>query len=91
MLLLIGPLWTNFSEIFNETIKIFIHENASENIVCEMSAILSWGRWVKQPWWISVNSVSTKHNEAHRVYIILGMYWKESQQDQATNITQKKF
>ena len=28
-------------------IKPFIHENASENIVCEIVAILSKGRWVK--------------------------------------------
>ena len=28
---------------FNENIKLFIHENASENIVCEMAAILSGG------------------------------------------------
>ena len=28
--------------------KIFIHENVSENIVCEIAAILSRGRWVKQ-------------------------------------------
>ena len=44
----LGPsVWTNFSEIL---IKIqnfsFIHENASENIACEMAAILSRGRWV---------------------------------------------
>ena len=27
--------------------KIFIQENAFENVVFEMAAILSWGRWVK--------------------------------------------
>ena len=27
--------------------KLFIHENPSENIICEMVAILSRGRWVK--------------------------------------------
>ena len=32
---------------FNQNKKIFIHENASENIVCEIAAILSRGRWVK--------------------------------------------
>ena len=31
----------NFSEI------LFIHENASENIVFEIAAILSWRKWVK--------------------------------------------
>ena len=33
---------------FNQNTKLFIHENASKNIVCKMAAILSWGRWVKQ-------------------------------------------
>ena len=27
--------------------KLFLHENASENIVCKIAAILSRGRWVK--------------------------------------------
>ena len=31
---------------FYENIKLFSHENASENIVCEMAAIFSMGRWV---------------------------------------------
>ena len=26
--------------------KVFIHENASENIICEMAAILFGGGWV---------------------------------------------
>ena len=28
---------------FNQNTKLFIHENASENIACEMAAILSRG------------------------------------------------
>ena len=32
---------------FNQTTKLFIQENASENIICEMAAILSRGRWCK--------------------------------------------
>ena len=31
----------------NQNTKLFIHKNASENIVCEMAAILLWGRWDK--------------------------------------------
>ena len=31
---------------FNQNTQLFIHENASENIVCEMAAILSRERWV---------------------------------------------
>ena len=33
---------------FNQTTKLFIHENASENIVCEKAAILSRGKWVNE-------------------------------------------
>ena len=36
---------------FNQNTKLFIHENVSENIVYEMAAILSWGRWVKPSGW----------------------------------------
>ena len=32
---------------FNANKKLFIHENASENIFCELVAILSRGRWLK--------------------------------------------
>ena len=48
-LLSIGPLGTNFSEIFYQNTKLFIQENASENIVFEKVAILSRARWVY--WW----------------------------------------
>ena len=34
---------------FNQDIKLFYCENASKNIVCEMSAMLPRGRWVKTP------------------------------------------
>ena len=43
-----GPLGTNFSVFFNQNTKLFICENASENIICEMAAILSTGRWVNK-------------------------------------------
>ena len=38
-ILLIGPLGTNFSEIYIE--NVFIQENPFESVVCEMAAILS--------------------------------------------------
>ena len=46
-LLSVGPSGTNFSEIL---IKIFIHENESENIVREMAAILFRGIWINHVW-----------------------------------------
>ena len=39
----IGRLETNFSEICNQNVRLFIHENAYETIVCEMATILSRG------------------------------------------------
>ena len=40
--------WTQLN--FNEDTKLFIHENASEKIICKMVAILSRGRWFKPSW-----------------------------------------
>ena len=54
----IGPLGTNFSEIF----KNFSHDNASENIVCEMAAILSRGRF---------NTLRPEQNSRHSRAAIL--------------------
>ena len=42
-------IWTLRNKLqwnFNLDTKLFIHEIASEIIICEMAAILSWGRWV---------------------------------------------
>ena len=36
---------------FNQNTKLLIHENAFENIVSKMMAILSMGRWVKHFLW----------------------------------------
>ena len=33
---------------FNQNTTLFVHENASENIVCKTAAILSRGRWVNK-------------------------------------------
>ena len=33
---------------FNKDTQVLIHEKAYENIACEMAAILSRGRWVKE-------------------------------------------
>ena len=40
-ILLIGPLGTNFDEIFYPNSYIFIQENAFEDVVRKMAAILS--------------------------------------------------
>ena len=47
-ILLIGPLGTNFSEILTcRNSNISIQENALENVVCEMTSILSRPQCVK--------------------------------------------
>ena len=56
-ILLNGPLQTNFSEILNWNSNIFIQENAVENVVCEMAAILS------QPQ--CVNTLKLRQNVRH--------------------------
>ena len=40
---------------FNQNTKLFIHENASENIVCEMAAVLFRGSRVKHDYLILGN------------------------------------
>ena len=53
---------------FIQNTEIFIHENASENIICEMAAILSRGRWVKlyllneSRYWWTLNKLEKKWN-----------------------------
>ena len=44
------PLRNKLKWTFNQNTKLFIHENASENTVCEMTAILSRGKWVNSLW-----------------------------------------
>ena len=44
---------------FNQNTKLFIDENASENIFCEMAAILSRGRWVQLSFPVASPSPST--------------------------------
>ena len=45
--------WTirnNFQWNLNQNSNIFIQEGVFENVACEIAAIWSWGRWVKDPW-----------------------------------------
>ena len=52
----VNVIWTLRNKLqwnCNQNMKLFIHENASENIVCEMAAILSRKRWVKFRVWMS--------------------------------------
>ena len=41
-----SSLWTNFIQISAGIFKIFIQENAFENVVRKMTAILSWSQGV---------------------------------------------
>ena len=49
LMLVYCPLWTIGIKLqwnFDQITKLFIQDNAAENVVCEMVAILSRGRWV---------------------------------------------
>ena len=63
----------------NQSRKLFIHENASENVVCEMAAILSIWRWVKQNRCLSaisskiikcVRSLWSRFEAWHNVHVV---------------------
>ena len=47
-ILSIGTLGINFNEIINQYRYIFIHENAFENVVCEVAVILSNFKLISQ-------------------------------------------
>ena len=64
-LLSVAPLATNFGEICT---KLFIHENASENIVCEKATILSRGEELRISLSILFYIMITNYlNETHTV------------------------
>ena len=65
-ILLIGPLETNFQWNLNKNSNIFIQENAFENIVCEMTLILS------QPQ-CNINSLDPGRCESNISVIMLGI------------------
>ena len=57
-ILLIGPLGISFSEILIEIhSNILIQENAFENVVCEIAAILSRPQWVEN----QLNNIQIHH------------------------------
>ena len=51
---------------FNRNSKIFIQENAFENVVCEMVSISSRPQWVKAFFWISRVGVTFDISSVHR-------------------------
>ena len=57
----------------NQKTKLFIHQNASENIVCQKAAILSRGRLVKNEGWDSVKShvTSMVNTNGSRLLILI--------------------
>ena len=72
-ILLIGPLKTNFSEIFAEIIT-FSKENLFESVVCEMAAILSRPQCFNK---IDCNSVGVWYSPASCDHLATFkvMYW----------------
>ena len=79
-ILLIGPLGTNFSEIFNRNSNIFIEENEFQNIVCEMLSISSRPQCVKDliNWQPSSHSpeLNTTQWIQVRIIMLLNSHWR---------------
>ena len=65
-LLSIDPLGTYFREIWIKIQKRFIHENAFQNAVCEMAAILPRERWVNMRIWSQQNKA--QQNSVHIIW-----------------------
>ena len=70
-ILLIGTLWTNFSEILSKIYTFFIQENAFENVVCEMAAISSGPQCVKS---IYLWAVYKDAAQGTLFYLIISLY-----------------
>ena len=51
-LFLIGPIGTNFAEIWIKGHLYFFRENAFENVVCKMPGVLFWTPMCSSTWWI---------------------------------------
>ena len=68
----IGHLRRNFKEIFYQNTKLFINKNAPENIICEMVAILSKGRWVdrNKNCWLFIQPKNT--TELNSSFLLVG-------------------
>ena len=65
-------LWNKFQWNFNRNSNIFIQENAFENIVCEMSAILSRPQCVKALLYFIVSGDITRTNETKATAYFMG-------------------
>ena len=65
LVIAIGHLWINFSEILiqNQNTKRFIHTNASENIACEIAAILFRAQCVEIMIWCPIRQGANILNE----------------------------
>ena len=62
--LLIGPWETNFSEILKQILYIFIQENAYENFVRKLAAILSWPQCVN---WLAPGRCDTNYCQTSNI------------------------
>ena len=62
---------------FNQNVKLFVHENASENIVCEMVAILSRGDQVRNiPYSSSMSHGGISVNYPYQLHQLIVAQWR---------------
>ena len=79
-ILLIGPFGTNFSEIF-------IQENESESVVCEMAAVLSRPQCVKRP--LDDLSVITVSWKARQIHLRKSAFYDYAEYENASHVKRK--
>ena len=68
----------------NQSLKLFIRENASENIICELVAILSRGRWVKETVQATAGDFRCHHTH------VTSLQWFSMWEDKIVNDIQLK-
>ena len=84
--MLIGPLGIYFRKI-NQDTKFFIHENAYENVVCEMTVTVSRERWLNMQvvksmrqfamCWSYTNANAEVHEDSLGHAYIIDYNWQE--------------
>ena len=78
---------------FNQNQNLFIHKNASENILCEMAAILSTGRWVNICIFHQCGGLvsSISHKTHMFTHLLLGIWMPLWGQDKMATIFQTTY
>ena len=83
--LIVGILRKKFQWNSDQSTKLLIHKNASENIICEMAVILSWGDELKtsnDTWLVFAQERITFLQNKHFVLLLTWKTMHNAQQGQ---------